>query len=137
VRPIHVASGAFTAGLAIACFARGPIRGTAGDVLIVVFLVALGAALGWGTPLRRLVAVGALAVGLELIQLLDLVGPDAPRALHLILGSTFDPLDLVAYAAGLALAAGLERRWKPGLARVPAGDHNPRLGRPPGENPRS
>lgn len=81
-------------------------------MLVVVFLVAALAAARWSTARRRLLGVGALAIGTEAFQALGLVPADAPLLVHLTLGSTFDPVDLVAYAVGLAVAAGLERAWR-------------------------
>lgn len=98
------------AGLALFAWARGPLRGIVGDVLVVVFLVAGLATVQLGRPASRLVGVACLSVGLELLQGLHLVGPGSPWLLHLILGSTFDPLDLAAYGVGLAVAAVLEHR---------------------------
>jgi hypothetical protein len=76
-----------------------------GDVAIIVFLVA---ALGVCWPRHttaRLVAVVALAVAAELFQTWHHVRGAAGVAL----GTTFDPYDLVAYAAGAALAWYLSR----------------------------
>lgn len=80
-------------------------------MLIVVLMVAGLAAINLGTPRQRLLGVGLFAVGTECFQGLGLVGPDAHWLLHLTVGSTFDPLDLLAYALGLGIAAGLERSW--------------------------
>jgi hypothetical protein len=109
LRAAGVAGITLAAGLTLFVAARGPFRGLVGDVLVVVFLVAALAAVGLGSPRSRLVGVGVLSVGLELLQGLHLVGPESPWILHLVLGSTFDPLDLAAYAVGLALAHALER----------------------------
>jgi len=94
---------------------RGPgawwIRGFTGDVLVVIFGVSLMALVPLGRWPHRAAAMGLIAVGTECLQLLQLVGPDAHWFWHLTLGSTFDPLDLLAYAIGLAVAAGLDHRW--------------------------
>lgn len=108
-RAAGVATITLAAGLTLFVAARGSFRGLVGDVLVVVFLVAALATFDLGSPRSRLAAVGALSVGLELLQGLHLVGPGSPWLLHLLLGSTFDPLDLVAYGVGLALAHALER----------------------------
>lgn len=97
------------AGLLLFVGATGMVRGFGGDILVVVFLTASLAAVGLGRPASRLLAVGALSVGLELLQGLHLVGPGSPWLVHLVLGSTFDPWDLLAYGVGLGIAAGLER----------------------------
>ena len=105
-----------------ACFAvgafvlryRGPgraiVRGHLGDVAIVALLYF---ALALWTPRRRALraaSVGALAAGTELAQL---VLPPMRRslAIDLTVGRTFDPVDLAAYALGLALAVVIERAW--------------------------
>lgn len=88
-----------------------PLRHTGGDiaagalVLGLVGLVARRRGVGWWVVVAALIAASV-----EAIQALRLVGPDAPRWLHLTLGSTFDPLDLLAYAVGIALAAIYVRR---------------------------
>ncbi len=83
-------------------------RAHAGDALIVAFLVgALGTITRW-----RLVAtclcVGVLSCGVELAQLADGAG-DRRSLVRLLLGSTFDPIDFVAYGVGIALAVLLSR----------------------------
>jgi hypothetical protein len=114
LRATAVAAVSLASGLALFVAATGPVRGILGDVLVVVFLVASLAAVRLGRPWTRVLAVGVLSVGLELVQGLHLFGPDSPWLVHLVLGATFDPLDLVAYAVGLAIAAALERWfWAP------------------------
>ncbi len=104
----------------IAAFTSGNVRGYLGDVLIVTFLVGGPACLELGTARARLVGIGVVALVLWLLQGLDLVGPDAPLILHLTLGSTLDPWDLVAYALGLGLAAALEHTlWAAPEPRAP------------------
>lgn len=98
--------------LALFVAATGPLRSFFGDVVVVVFLVAALASVGLGSPRGRVLGVGLFAVGIELSQGLDLVGPDAHWLLHLTVGSTLDPLDLLAYGLGLLLAAGLERWYR-------------------------
>ena len=59
----------------------------------------------------RSMASFAVCAGVEVSQLYHAPALDAARATtvgHLVLGSGFDPRDLAAYAAGLALAALLE-----------------------------
>lgn len=96
---------------------RGPgrsiIRGMGGDLLVVIFLVACLASIPVGRWWQRVAGVAVFAVGVESLQLLELVGPDSPFLAHLILGSTFDPLDLVVYGVGLGIAAVVERAvWR-------------------------
>lgn len=112
--PGPVALATLLACLGLFVGVRGPVRGALGDVLVVVLLVATLAAARIGSARSRILAVGVLSIGVELFQGLGLVGPDAPWFLHLTVGSTLDPWDLLWYALGLAAAAGLERRWSAG-----------------------
>lgn len=114
LRPLPVALISLTTGLLLFAFAHGPLRGFVGDVLVVVFLDAALATLSLGSARTRLPFVAALSVGLEGLQALHLVDKEAPALLHLLLGSTFDPWDLLAYALGLLPAVALERRWATG-----------------------
>jgi hypothetical protein len=87
--------------------ARGIVRGHGGDVAAAMLLYAALGALPWPrTPGGRALLAGAIALGLELGQLLwtghGLAG-------ELLIGSTFDPLDLLAYALGLLLALAYDR----------------------------
>lgn len=100
--------------LALFLFARGPLRSFVGDIVIVVLLVSALASVRIGSPAGRLLGVGLFAFGMELWQGLGLVGPDAHWLLHLTVGSTADPLDLLAYAIGLGVAALAERGWARG-----------------------
>lgn len=87
-----------------------PIRAHGGDLLVPPFLLA---AAGLLTPwsLRTRVAItAALTVGTELVQALALPLPPG-FLIDLLIGRTFDPLDLLAYAVGLAAAVAIERRW--------------------------
>ncbi len=94
---------------------RGPgrvwVRGLGGDLLVVVFLVACLASVPVGRGWSRVVGVAGFATAVECLQLLELVGPDSPFVAHLILGSTFDPVDLAVYGVGLVVASGMERWW--------------------------
>ncbi len=111
LRALVVATVTLACGLALFEWGSGHLRGFGGDVLIVVLLVSLAAGLGLGTGRQRLAGVGLFAVGTELFQGLGLVGPDSHWLLHLTVGSTFDLLDLLAYAAGLGVAVLLEGSW--------------------------
>lgn len=108
---ILTAAISLSCGLLLFVAVHGPVRGFLGDILVVVFLVSLLAVPPIGTARARLIAIGALSVGLEALQALHLVGKDAHWLLHLLLGSTFDPWDLLAYTGGLLVAWQLERRW--------------------------
>ena len=101
-------------------------RDVLGDALWAVMIV-------WGVsvvaPDARLQTRGAVALALcwavEGSQLLHAPAVDALRATmagHLVLGSGFDPRDLVAYAAGVLAAVLLEAavRRRRGAVRAPA-----------------
>jgi hypothetical protein len=89
---------------------RGPgrafVRGALGDVLVVALLYFTLATLTRWRARTRLLAVGGLAVAVELSQLV----PRGVRsaAVELTVGATFDPWDLVCYGVGLGLAWLLE-----------------------------
>lgn len=101
------------AGLLLFNFARGHLRGFGGDILVVVFLTAVVASSGLGSPRLRVGGVLVFAVVVELVQGLELVGPESHWLWHLTLGSTYDPLDLLAYVLGAVVALGAERAWQP------------------------
>lgn len=97
----------------VALVYRGPgwrlLRHTGGDVFAAALLYALvGLALVRWTRTRRAALTLGIAVAIEAAQALDLVAPDAPRWVHVLLGATFDPLDLLAYAVGVAVAAAID-----------------------------
>lgn len=108
-RLLAVVAAAFAAGFFVLYY-RGPgwvpLRHTGGDVAAGALVYALvGLARSRAPTLVRAALAFAIAAAVEGLQALALVGPDAPRWLHLTLGSTFDPDDLVAYALGIGLAA--------------------------------
>lgn len=124
-RAAAVATACLAAGLLLFRYGSGHLRGFGSDVLVVVFLVACAATLHVGGPRSRPLGVLVFAVVVECIQALELVGPDSHWLLHLTLGSTFDPLDLLAYAIGAGLALGVERLWRrpPTVGPGPTGIH--------------
>jgi hypothetical protein len=111
LRPTLAATICLVAGLLLFKFGSGHLRGFGSDVLVVVFLTACVAGVGVGGPRSRPIGVLVFAVVVECIQALHLVGPDSHWFLHLTLGSTFDPLDLLAYVIGAAAAVGGARLW--------------------------
>ena len=93
-------------GLAVLAY-RGPgrviVRGHVGDVAATMLVYALA-----GMTLRASIAVRALvtfAIALA-IELGQTVWQADSMAGELLIGSTFDPWDLVAYAIGVAIAVG-------------------------------
>lgn len=89
----------------------GWVRGTVGDVLIVVLLVSMLAVFPLGSARLRVAGVLAFAFMLEGLQTLELVGQDSHWLLHATVGSTFDPLDLLMYVVGAGVSLVAERWW--------------------------
>jgi hypothetical protein len=110
-RVAAVGLASFTACVALFLGVSGWVRGTVGDVLIVVLLVSLLALIPVGSARIRVAAVLAFAFVLEGLQTLDLVGPDSHWLLHATVGSTFDPLDLLMYVVGAGVSLVAERWW--------------------------
>jgi len=86
-----------------------------GDALWAVMVAWLVGAAAPGAPLRlRAAAALAICAGVEMSQLNHTTALEALRrttAGQLVLGSGFDPRDLMAYTLGVLVAAFLERRW--------------------------
>ncbi|MFT3922127.1 MAG: DUF2809 domain-containing protein [Myxococcales bacterium] len=119
------------------------VRPFGGDTLAVAFLHMLARGL-WPLPVRG-TALGsfALACGVEFAQYLhvvDRLGLAQHRLARTVIGTSFHPGDLVAYALGALLAVGCEhwldrralrlgaRAREPGnVARTSARGANPRL----------
>jgi hypothetical protein len=103
----------------IALFVRdGFVRPYVGDVLAVILVyLALRTATSLRVAPAAAAALGiAFAVELgQLVNLLDMLGLRGNRVARVILGSGFDPADLLAYAAG-ALCAVLVERARTGVA---------------------
>ena len=116
LRALGVAAGSAAAVLVLFWLATGTLRSFFGDIVVVVFLVSTLAAFRIGSATGRLVGVGLFALGVEAWQGLGWISPDAHPLLQLTVGSTADPLDLVAYALGLGVAALAERAY--GQART-------------------
>ena len=103
----------FAVLVVIAVFVRdGFVRPFLGDVLAVVWLHASARAVVRARALHVSLAVLALAFVIEFAQLagaLSLLGLESNRLARVVLGSTFDVLDLLAYVVGWAVALGIER----------------------------
>ena len=115
----YLALGTATIVLGLAVHLRGQALGTAlrditGDALWAAMVTWLaGAAAPNARPWRRAVAALAICFSVEFSQLYHQPALDAARRTtvgHLVLGSGFDPRDLAAYAAGIAVALLIERR---------------------------
>jgi hypothetical protein len=127
------------AGLAVHAFADGPVGGFAGDALYAALIAVLFA---WLAPhaARWVAPVVALAFcwAIEFLQLTPV-----PQAIEsripgssFVLGSTFQWIDLAAYAVGVAVVALVSRPAAgscPGEPTTPSGDApavRPREGTP-------
>ena len=93
--------------------ALGPVaRDVLGDALWATMIAWWIGAVAPRMPLTvRSAMAFAVCVAVELSQLIHTPALDSARSTtmgHLVLGSGFDPRDIVAYAAGVAIAVGTE-----------------------------
>ena len=90
------------------------VRGYVGDALVVVLVYTAVLTL-WDLPRVPLaLAVFAFAGAIELGQGCDLVNRlslGGSRVFRVIIGTSFDLHDFLAYAAGTLLIIGVEQRW--------------------------
>ena len=104
-RFVWLAIAALAIALAVLVY-RGPgraiVRGNVGDVAAAMFVYAMVAAL-LRRRAGRAAATLAIAIAIELGQI---VWHADSTAGELLIGSTFDPWDLVAYVIGVAIAVG-------------------------------
>lgn len=85
----------------------GWIRGTAGDFIVVVFLYFFLRGSFLLSPIRSALislAVSFSVEGLQYLRILDLLHLSDFKAARIIFGSVYDPMDLIAYAAGAGAA---------------------------------
>ncbi|MFN8492277.1 MAG: DUF2809 domain-containing protein [Caldilineaceae bacterium] len=83
------------------------VRGSVGDVLVIVLLYFLVRAISKLSPLQSAsvaIALGFLAEGLQYIHLADLLGLKKGNVLYIAVGNTYSPSDLVMYMVGGILA---------------------------------
>lgn len=101
-----LAAGATLAtGLALQLLERTPLVDLAGGALYTLLVGLLLAFLAPAWPALRLATVAyGMSAAIELLQLTGLPQAlvEAAPPLRLVLGSSFDPLDLLAYAVGAA-----------------------------------
>ena len=94
-------------GLAVTWLGEGPVADLSGDALYAALVYLVLASIA-PRARRRVVLVSAigLCTGLELFQLTGLPATlvDLWSPARFVLGTTFDEVDLLAYAAGAALA---------------------------------
>ncbi|GAB3576494.1 hypothetical protein GCM10027406_09330 [Leifsonia lichenia] len=121
------------AGLAVHAFADGPVGGFAGDALYAALIVVLVAWLVPRAP-RWVAPVVALAFcwAIEVLQLTPV-----PRAIetripgaYFVLGSTFQWIDLAAYAVGVAVVVVVSAVNRPAAGSSPDGRTTPSGGAP-------
>lgn len=101
-----------TAGLAVHAFADGAVGGFAGDALYaaliaVIVAFAVPRASQWVAPVAALAFCWAIEV-LQLTRLPHAIEEVAPGS-YFVFGSTFQWIDLVAYAVGVAVVAAVSR----------------------------
>ena len=83
------------------------IRGFAGDVIVVVLIYSAAKIIADFNPLKLALAVLAFAWSVEFLQYLSLIeylGLGHNRLARIVIGSTFDPADLLAYTIGAVFA---------------------------------
>jgi hypothetical protein len=114
-------------GIGLACLAyAGPgrqiVRGHVGDVAAAMFVYAgFGLCFAGWTRRARSAATLAVALAVEVGQLVwSPLGRSTVGALTV--GSVFDPVDLVAYVAGVVIGVAWERVYAGRPARPTAGD---------------
>lgn len=90
----------------IGLFARGFVRNSLGDVLAVIGVYCAGRVVLPEKPAFLSPWVTGFAFAVELVQLTDLSTLFGERTLFsIVVGATFDPHDLICYAAGGAVCA--------------------------------
>ncbi|MFJ9520100.1 DUF2809 domain-containing protein [Kitasatospora sp. NPDC101801] len=107
-RILLLIAGTVAAGLGVRAVVGGPVGDALRDALYtaMVYLLVLLAA-----PRTRPVAVAGLALGVSFaVEFLQLTR--IPPALRIVLGSTFNPPDLLWYAAGAAVCLLIHRRLR-------------------------
>ena len=96
-------------GWMILLFGHGWVRNYGGDAMVIVFLYALlGCALPRLAAKKKALGIFLLALTIEVIQSLHLVGK-SPGA-DLLIGSTFDPVDIITYAVSVIACFFLDRK---------------------------
>ena len=93
------------------CVKGGFVRHYAGDVLAVILLYALARAIFSVPPLNLPLKIFAFAAALELAQYfgaVQILGIEN-KILKVMIGGTFDFVDMLCYAAGCTLAGAYEK----------------------------
>ncbi len=89
-------------GLIIFHWGRGWVRNYLGDIVVIIFLYSLLSLFTTISSKRKAIIVFIFAVTIELFQLLNF-STGITYIDNLVFGSTFDLLDIVAYAIGAAI----------------------------------
>jgi hypothetical protein len=97
---------------------RGPfwpfVRGYMGDWLVVQFIYVIARfVIGFRWRYRLAIAIFLFSIGVEIVQLISTASIPRTFAAEVTIGSTFDALDIAAYALGLVTVLFTERYWKP------------------------
>ncbi|RMZ49683.1 DUF2809 domain-containing protein [Flavobacteriaceae bacterium PRS1] len=93
---------------------EGFIRHTFGDVLVVIMLYCLIKSFVKAKPIYTVITVLIVSFGIEFLQLthiLQWLHIENNKALKLILGSTFDINDLLAYLFGIIVVLLIEYKY--------------------------
>ena len=107
-----LAAGIVFALLVVIAQMTGPVRTHGGDVAVTAFLYFAARAVLARKPLPTAAGVFALATlveGSQALRLDERLGVEGTAFGRLVLGSTFDPRDIAAYALGVLLAVLVER----------------------------
>jgi hypothetical protein len=87
------------------------IRGSVGDILVIVLIYAL--LRGNSNPPKTsglfAILIGFIVEGLQYIHLVDLLGLQKGSILYIVIGNTFSPSDLLMYFIGGMLAFSLDQ----------------------------
>jgi Protein of unknown function (DUF2809) len=108
----------FGVEVVIALFAKGFIRFSFGDFLVVILMYCLARTFLKGPVLRTAIGVLLFAYAVEGSQyfhLINRLGLERSLAARLILGNLFEWGDMVAYTLGITLVLGVE--WARGALR--------------------
>ncbi len=96
-------------------YAHGFVRGSVGDVLVVILLFSLARIIFTRKPKLLPLFVFAFAVFIEILQYFDfvsLIGMKDNRVVSIALGGTFSFGDIACYAAGTAIFFGIDAAVK-------------------------
>ena len=96
-------------------YAHGFVRGSVGDVLVVMLLFSLARIILTRKPKILPILVFAFAVIIEILQYFDfvsLIGMKDNRIVSIALGGTFSFGDIACYAAGTAICFGIDAAVK-------------------------